>query len=178
MFNSVMEFKLLAVVLAVMLVAGLTMTRSGDKSRPQFLLALFLVYFSFQLFHFMEYFPVTAFQRYAKPEDRTARYYKLVPVLDGGQEVRTDPLKTLPVLSQGRSDYFLRRVFQSQNDADLLAADYQKVYNDKIRRPGEPELLGLRYEKRKWDWIRDPHDPEKGYLVKKITGEAQGSGDV
>ena len=168
----------MAVVLAVLLIAGLTMTRSGDKRRPQFLLVLFLVYFSFQFFHLMEFFPVTAFQRYSKPEDRSARYYKMIPVLDGGKAVEGNPSLALPVLGQGRMEYFLRRVFQSQTDADLLAADYQKVYDLKLRRAGEPELLGIRYEKRKWNWLQDPYDPEKGYLIKKMTGEPQGNSNA
>lgn len=173
-----MEFKLLAIVLAVLFVAGLTMTRSTDKRRPQFLLALFLIYFSFQLFHFMEFFPITAFQRYSKPEERSARYYRMTPVLDGGQIVKEDPSDVLPVLGQGRMDYFLRRVFHSQEDADLLAADYQKAYAEKVQKPGDPDLLGIRYEKIKWDWRQDPYDPEKGYLLKRVLGEARGSDHV
>ena len=175
MLNSVAEFKLLAVVLLVLLIAGLTMTRSGDKRRPQFLFALFLIYFSFQFFHLMEFFPVTAFQRYSKPEERSAQYYKMIPVLDGGQTVEGNPAEVMPVLGQGRMDYFLRRVFKSEADADLLAADYEKVYDRKILRPGQPEVLGIRYEKRKWNWLHDPYDPEKGYLAKKVTGEVEGS---
>ncbi len=178
MLNPVMEFKLLAVVLSVLFAAGLTMTRSGDKRRPQFLLALFFVYLSFQFFHLMEFFPVTAFQRYSKSGDRNARYYKMTPVLVGGQTVDGNPVKILPVLGQGRMDYFLRRVFQSSKDADLLAADYQKSYDLKMAGAGRPELLGIRYEKIKWNWRQDPYDPEKGFAVNKVTGEAPGSGNA
>lgn len=174
MVNSVFEFKLLMVVLGVLLIAGLTMTRSHEKCRPQFLLAIFLVYVSFQLFHFMEYFPATSFQRYSRPSEKTASYYRMVPVLDGGSVVQDDLVKTMPVLGQGRLEYFLRRAFRSQQEADQLAADYRKIYELKVRGSGAPDFLGLRLERKKWDWRRDPYDPTEGYTVQKKAGDPQG----
>jgi hypothetical protein len=169
--TKVFEFKIFVLTLAVLFLAVLTMTRRNEKRRPQFLFFLFMIYLVFQGFQYMEFYPLTAFQRFAKPEDRAAKYFHVVPRLEDGKAVELPPERILPVLKNGRYKYFMKSIFVTPSLADEFATSYNRAYERRVKKFADPALLGLEYEKRKWDLQRDPHDADRGFMVKELKGE-------
>ena len=119
----------------------------------------------------MEFFPLTAFQRYSVAEDRFVKYFQVIPKLDGGKVLKAAPEEVLPAAAHGRLKYFLKAIFQKPALADDFASSYNLGYEKRLKKPGDAELSEIVFEKRRWDAVRDLYDPERGYLVKKLTGE-------
>lgn len=171
MMGKTLEFKIFVLTALVLFFAVLTVARAHDKRRPQFFFILYLIYLVFQSFQYLEFYPLSAFQRYALPDDQPARYTKAEGVLDGGSILKAGPEQVLPVLAHGRIKYFIKTVFQRNTMADEFAQSFNKGYEKRIRKAGDPPLLGVQFEKRKWDIARDPKDADRGFLIKKINGE-------
>lgn len=169
--TKVFEFKIFVLTLGVLFLAVLTMTRSGDKRRPQYLFALFMIYLVFQGFQYMEFYPLTAFQRFAKPEDRSAKYFQLVTKLEDGKSEKLPPEQVLHVLRNGRFKYFAKTVLRKPEMANEFATSYAKAYDRRIRKFNEAGVLEIEFENRKWDIARDLADENRGYTLKKIKGE-------
>ncbi len=171
MIPKPMEFKIFALVLGALFLAVLTMTRSNDKRRAQFFFILLMIHLVFQGFQFMEFYPVTAFQRFAVADEKAVKYVRLSARLEGGKELNVPPVEVLPVLRSGRYRHFSKTIFQNPAMADEFATSYNQEYEKRFRKSGMPAIWQLDFEKKKWDMARDPYDAERGFLVKKITGE-------
>jgi hypothetical protein len=169
--TKVFEFKIFVLSLGVLFLAVLTMTRAEDKRRPQYLFVLFMIYLVFQGFQYMEFYPLTAFQRFAKPEDRAVKYTQLVTNFEDGSSRKLPPENILPALKHGRAKFFLKSVVRKPAMADEFATSYNRAYERRVRKAGDPLILDLDFENKKWDLERDPFDLEQGFQVKKIKGE-------
>ncbi len=170
MWNHPLEFKIFVILGIVLFISILLTQKINTKGRPQFLFLLFTVFVCFQLRTFSEVYPFTHFPSYARSEDRTAQYFKVRCMVDGGTALSLSHRLILPVLANGRLKHFARSVFQNPGLSDSLAASYAGAYEKKVRKNVGPEVRELYVEKWKWDFLHDPYDPERGYMIQRFAG--------
>ncbi len=172
LFSHELGFKFAAVVGALLFILVLFKTHVRDKQRPILIFCLYAGYVALQALLPMEFFPFTAFPFRAYPESSSARYVKVLKVMEDGTIV---PLESHPVLghfSGGRPKKSWDKIFNAPQACDRFAKAYSAHDFKKDPRVGRPLVHELHFESWKWDWVRDAQAAEKGFLVQRMICKA------
>ncbi len=172
MINSELAFKFSLVLGSLLFVLILVRTGYRDKKRPLLIFGLYGGYVLLQCFAAVEFFPFTVFPARSKPESRTARYIKVIKVVEGGNIYRVNDPLFLRHFSGGCAKRQVEKIFQNENACARYAKKLSVYEFSQNPTVGRPTIKRIHVELWKWNWLEDPRDTDYGFFEKRLICKA------
>ncbi|MSR76736.1 MAG: hypothetical protein EXS63_00700 [Candidatus Omnitrophica bacterium] len=169
--NKDFELKALVGTAALAFLVIFIFTRTRQEARPKWILCLYGMYLLFQMIYRIEFFPLTAFQMFSFVEEKTVLYDKMVVILQDGKEVKIPDHQVLPILADGRSKRYVEEALKSPELANEFTTIYDKAYDRRFRKSGDPGIAEIHFERWKWNAFDDPRDPNRGFVIQRAIGK-------
>ena len=127
-----------------------------------FIIVIFLVAWVWRV----EYYPLTSWQMYAKPEPRRpVLYLKIIAALEDGRSIEIPPADVSPVVIPNIR-YFLMRAFLQSGRSKTIDQFFDQYVQRRNRELtfGSP-IRSLEIQKWRWNYILEPNDPRRGWVT-------------